>query len=181
MTATVANQQSIDILGHVKLPVIINGEKFWVDFKVVQSLLYDVILGLDFCKRHNVVLDFAKGQLSINKKPVKSRAIEQAFGTCERLLIPAYSEKLVTVKPTHLLEREVFVRVSDALRERTGVHVGSGIIHPNPSNLYQLLVCNLTSELVELPARTILAQAEKSEDYDLDKENNETLLLIPAL
>jgi len=57
----------------------------------------------------------------------------------------------------------------------------SGLLHPRSNNTYTVLLCNLTPELIELPARTLVAQADSSENYktftpEYGTEKDHTLL-----
>ena len=56
------------------------------------------------------------------------------------------------------------MRSSEALKERAEIHAASRILLPNDRNKYQLLICNLTQELVELPAHTIVVQTDNLDD-----------------
>ena len=149
-TVTIANQETIAVLGSVVLPIRIHSKELKINFQIVDSLLYDLILGIEFCNEAKVIIDCEKNELTIQGNVMRANQICQAFGTITRTLIPAYSEKLVVVRSTHRFDHDVFISSTPALKERSGIMTASGLLHPRSENVYTELLCNLTPELIEL-------------------------------
>jgi len=112
---------------------------------------------------------YSSQKLFINGEQVHFIGFNQVLSSLDECELPAYSERLIDVRPNHCLLEPVSIRGSDVLRERAGVVAASGLIEPNDQNRYPVLVCNLTSESITIPVRTIIATAE--EGYEVLESN----------
>ena len=103
---------------------------------VIDKLAYDAILGLQFCKANKVDLFYSSQKLLINGEHVHFIGFNQVFSSLDECELPAYSERLIDVRPNHCLLGPVSIRNSDVLRERAAIIAASGLIEPNDQNRY---------------------------------------------
>ena len=61
-----ANGQTFTAKGVICLPINIKGRQFRVLFHVLDNLSHPVILGADFCRKHQVRIDFATSKVECN-------------------------------------------------------------------------------------------------------------------
>ena len=66
------DDQSIDVLGQTKCNIEI-GNKWFQHTCVVADITNDGLLGVDFMKKHNVVIDFARNQVTCDGKTLQTR------------------------------------------------------------------------------------------------------------
>ena len=65
--AVLANKQCIPVIGQIDLDVMIGGKKFMVNFQVLPSMNYWMILGVDFLHKFQCKLDFKKKCLKLGE------------------------------------------------------------------------------------------------------------------
>jgi len=92
-TAAIANQDTVKISGSLTVTIKINQQEFIVNFLILDALLYDIILGLDFCKQYKVIINCEENQVTINDSPIHSSAVRNALCTTEKVELPAYTER----------------------------------------------------------------------------------------
>ena len=63
-----ASGEPLSIIGHVQTTVQVGSLKVAHDFVVVDSLIYPVILGIDFLQVNEVVLDFTSVSVSVRHR-----------------------------------------------------------------------------------------------------------------
>ena len=192
-----ANNSEVKLHGQVKdLPVTINNVDTTVNPHIMKDLSYDLILGREWCEANGVVIDFSKKKIyflkpqinvdqneSMNQfdSPVnhnlkqenenrqphnKFKANEYAELTT-KISIKPYHEVLVLVKSEQQDSNVVFVKSHEPLIIRFGIFTTKGICHFKNNQAY-IVLANLTSELVTLPAGTVVANLEKFNEKEFE-------------
>ena len=67
LTLRAANSHSLDVLGYVDTEIVINGIPLAICAVVVRELSDDLLLGLNFLRRHNGILNFHDETLHVYK------------------------------------------------------------------------------------------------------------------
>ncbi len=81
-----ANGSSIPILGEVELRFTLDCGEFCHKFFVVNSLSYEVILGLDFLATNNISLDCKNRKLITTAAPINSLEVEKPSSLITEIL-----------------------------------------------------------------------------------------------
>ena len=172
------------------VPVTVNNMKSSVNPHVMSDLSYDLILGREWCEANGVVIDFSKKKIYFLKPQVRNKNLEsmnnmdeqsdhkndedseqieestinehnpQEYAQLEnKISIKPYHEVLLLVKSEQKDSNVLFVKSYDPLVARCGIFVTKGICQFNNSQAY-LVLANLTSKVVTLPAGIIIASLE---------------------
>jgi hypothetical protein len=162
----IADLSNMLVLGRVKLPIAIGSSEYMVQFNVVDTLNYPIILGWDdFIKPNDGIIDATASTLTLRVSKHRSLADNIAYLEEATILSP-YSETVVTVKMRGTgREKTLYVKPFEQLLERMGVAVQPGI-HNNvlfeKEWLTELVIVNLTKNRIELPPLTIVALTEST-------------------
>jgi len=99
--------------------VEINGRQCNVDFCILEGLLHDLILGLQFCTEYRVIINTYTRKITLGLE-------DNSLSLCEDIELPAYSSMKVGVKSKRHLSRIFWINGSKDLAMRFGIHVAAG-------------------------------------------------------
>ena len=85
----VANNSVVGCRGEVQLLILINNKPFLVDFLVLDTLMFHMILGLQFCKENLVVIDTADHAIHFKES-----------GSYSQLDVDTFLDSICAVQPS---------------------------------------------------------------------------------
>ena len=86
---TVANNVKVSITHKVDLSIQIDGIQFKTDFIIMDSLLFDLILGFTFCKTNKLLLDMNNNTIHFCNEEILVLSVDK-----NRIVIPPFSERI---------------------------------------------------------------------------------------
>ena len=144
---SLADNTRITTSGKVSLEINIDNKTFLVDFIIIKSLLFDLILGCRFCRENKVIIDFGDNSISFRESisSIKEQlSYQEIHGYLEnRVTIPAHSELIVDLSISGLKQGAYFVKTQNI----NNAISANGIIEITPeTNLKQIkaVVANTT-------------------------------------
>ena len=159
LAARLADHSLVHSLGKFDASLQIDNHKFSVPVEILPKLSYDLILGMDFCHAHNVVIDCGTKTVQMVAKPVFSSLATAITETT----IPRLSEIMVELKvesPHPLEPRTLLVEAYEPLRERFGVAATRSITTVTSDGVIHVTLANLSNTDVTLPAGSIVSSVE---------------------
>ena len=145
-----ANFSKINVIATTELLLNIGGYTIAHKVKVVENIAFDLILGVDFLKENQVVIDFQAGIMSISddllRVPLRSlRKRRDCVFAIESTYIPAYSEAIISVRcPTFFNNKTIFLEPLPTFQFRTFAVAKAICKCENGKTLCQILNYNAT-------------------------------------
>jgi len=157
---TADNSQMISI-GIVSLPITIQRKSCVVDFVVLPKLSHSVILGLQFCTEHRVIIDTHHRTIRFAEDR------EHLLTLTNTTSIPAFSEiEHVEINTRHKLPKRAWISSAYAVQSRFGIFAARGLIGRKATKIQ---LANLSNEDVVLSAGTVVAIAVNHPNSDWEE------------
>ena len=156
---TVSGEQ-LPVQGKVTLPLIIENAQYSCEAHVIENLGYDFVLGRDFLRQNNAVIDLGGDTLRLQKDDSPSPPVLDS--TCQvrvqsTCVVPPYSEVLVPAKlETSFAHKTGLIEPNVRLGERYNLQGAAVLTVVSPSNLVPFRILNPTSQPVTLYRETNL-------------------------
>jgi hypothetical protein len=170
-----ANKSMMTIIGTAQLPVLIADFIYDVKFQIVQEkMTYDIILGWNGFIKPNEGYINAKSETLTLKKPDQYK--DGIAYLSKAVSLPPFTETFLTVVTNEKCQSpNIMVKLHQNLFSRFGIAAMPGIqssqiLFRDPAaqnctedRTINLILANMTSKAVELPAYTIVATVEPLE------------------
>ena len=160
----VANKSVLTSLGTVILDATLDDHSFQSTFTVMETLSFDVILGMSFLKENRVVIDADEGEIYYKFPPSSLNVTLSSSVT-----IPAHSNITASVFISNPL-KECHVINSHPLCVKHGVYVAHGLVDVSNSK-FTIFLSNLTSEPKQVNSTTIVGFLTPINEYSVSDEN----------
>ena len=190
------------LYGPTEVFLEIGSERIQQTVFVADNLSDDVILGLDFLKQNNCILDFERGSIRIGTEYIAFSEESGAGGGNRfppralrvRVLTPVTvhpgTERLVHCKPVGQKFDSLGIVEAGALN-RAGLVVGRSVVDPHARSV-QILVANVTDKPIRIRAGTTMGTCEpvelipdtqeiQCEDRNRGGRDDETVTGVKAL
>ena len=169
----VADKTPINCNHQVTLSVQLDEHNFEVDFLVLDSLLFDFILGCHFLRQHGFAINFLSNTLELIRSPHDLAIFP--LRVRELTIIPPFSELLVDVQGIITASsNHFFVTQHPSLLPDVGVVVAKGVL-TIPANLRfdhiamtTIIAANVTKREITFMPGSTLCQVEVFEPNDYD-------------
>ena len=150
------------------LPLTIEESVFPIKALLLESLPFDVVLGMDFLKTYNTVIDVPNDKIQLDPEPCNTNRdiYDNNVLLDEDCELPAGCETIVNVKSNNSDGGLSFIKTSEILAERELVYVAKGLVEFKQKKS-QVVIGNLGRQNISLPKGTIIATLElvKDENY----------------
>ena len=160
----VANKTVMSSLGTVNLDASLVDHSFKSSFTVMDSLSFDVILGMSFLKENRVIIDSEEGEIFYKQAPEHMNV--KLYTT---VTIPAYSSIVAQASICNPLA-EPYVINCHPLCTRHGLYVAQGVLNTTETN-FNIFLTNISDSPQEVTASTIIAFLTPGEDYTVSDEH----------
>ena len=151
-----ANNTELNVVGETTVPMYINEECYHVSTLIVNTpMLYPVILGMNFLKENECIINIGSGSMHIQSPQLQDMAY-----LSENIVVPPFSECAVAVNiVSSVSNKTISVERYDPLLVRFGVSIMPGIVElsADPGHPCMLVIANLTSQEVTLERLTKVA------------------------
>ena len=144
----VANKTLLNSLGTATLDANLDGHLFNSKFTILESLSFDVILGMSFLKENRVIIDAEDGEIYF-----KTHLPQFQAKLSKTIEIPAHSNVFVTADSTILDNGTYVLNNTSTLGIKHGIYAGQGLVDINKSQL-NVFLSNLTDKTKTIQART---------------------------
>lgn len=162
----VANKTVLTSLGSVHLNALLEDHPIDSNFTVMETLSFDVILGMTFLREHRVIIDAEEGDI-IYKPPPETLNVRLN----EELIVPAHSSVLANVTIPAALYDSYLLSSEPKCSSRYGVYVNHGLVEA-PSKIFNIYITNLSSTNQCLPKMTCVANLSNSSEISGTHELN---------
>ena len=181
----VANNSVVSCHGEITLPISIDNKMFSVNFLVLDTLLFSMILGFQYCKLNQVVIDASEGaihfknhcgyyQLSLDAPVDPSLCC-----LVESLTIPAFSERLVDIRVPFKTDGTYLFTKESSLLPSEGLGVADGIVQFR-NGIGVVAIANLSGKAVKTRAGLLVGRVgvfyEDEFIIDDPKQEDESVL-----
>ena len=177
----VANSKVLVCNKSVVLPLTIHGRTFPATFLIVDSLLFDVIIGCKFLIKHAAVIDLGHMRLKLRsptslcimadtaaQKLMRQQHLNNLM-TTETIIIPPLSEILV---PTMGCVKEAGTYIAEPRHDLTpiGVFAARGILEAKTRGKSAQLIglANFTTESITIPKDVVICSLTRFDEKDYD-------------
>ena len=177
----VANNSVVGCRGEVKVLILIDDKTFLVNFLVLDTLMFHMILGLQFCKENLVVIDTADSSIHFKDSGSYSQVDVDTFidstlcCTTELVSIPAFSERLVDMKVSKETNGIYLLTRNSSLLGDQGLGVADGIVEfKNGHGIVAL--ANLSAKNVQVKPGLVVGRVKlfNENEYEIDVDVDET-------
>ncbi len=146
--------------GRVLLRISIGGFIFVVPFVILENISFDAVLGMEFLKRSQAIIDADDNSLYF-----KSNETVHPLHLSAATTIPAFTSIPVEADfPASSLNQTRVIINYGHLIQKHGICIGKGPIKCVNSTMC-ILLTNITSFPVDLPAKIIIGQLTDFDDY----------------
>ena len=176
MTLMTANQEKMQVTEQVQVKLEIANKSFMQDAAVVKDFSYNVLLGNDFLKKSNAVIDFNKSKMILDDEKdevdvvVEQEKQDNLFITIqENEILPPRSEIILLIDSGCLVKNKSFIFEPDVnLMQKQGILIAKCLVH----EVYQvpIRICNLSNTPITLFAKTRLGCLEEVNEILLNEE-----------
>ena len=158
----------LQTVGYTNMDLAIAGGKFPSEVIVVDSLMTEGILGVDFLKKHRCNVDLEEGRLILDNGKFSTALLNKVEDTrqtrdvfvVDNIQIPAYSElEIDAVTPQGVGDGGVWLMENKPKRQQTAM-VARSLVSPC-NNKVVARVLNTTGETIVLYQGTKIAELEK--------------------
>jgi predicted aspartyl protease len=124
----------VNSYGQVNSFISIQGKRVKENFVIMEKLAYDMIIGYDFCKKHNLIIDTKTTQLHFDTDPpsdyrqLLNKGKVHLLTLLTKYDIPAFSETIIDVKVKTASHGKFLLNSLAHLTMRYGVAVAKGVI-----------------------------------------------------
>lgn len=156
------------ILGKIKIPLLISGIQICSEFFVLNELHHSVILGMDFLTTHKVSIDLDAGKIDIKDRVLSASLIttKAGFARVDRATcVPANSEIDLNVKISRRKNNEIVLLEPVSYLQSQNIGGAKCLVKVHKGKAF-MRVMNPTPQDIELPANRIVASI-----CDIDKNN----------
>lgn len=162
---TIANKSTVSGLGKVILNTEINGRRICFEAIVLADLPFNIVLGLNFCKAHDVQLNPKDNCVHFGEPP------EQKIFLTQALTIKPYHE-VAYVAQLRVNNCNILISKDRDFTENTGLYVANGIARVSNRGKCRFVLANLTAETVKVPIGTALPKYifYKEDDWFIAEE-----------
>ena len=149
---TLANNQSIEIIGTTRVKINVPKGKHWIQVYVLTQTSHPLILGTNYLLTHKIVLNFSDMEINYKNFGVKSQ---------RRILIPPSSEMVVfgKVKGQILYGTQGICTSSDYLN-KIGILAAKAVVTVNDKKLVPVRLLNATNKQIVIPKGKLLSKLE---------------------
>ena len=168
VNVTLGDNKEIQCRFKVVLPLEIEGNILSTDALILSDLPFDVIIGMSFLKRNNVLIHPATKSLVIDS----DYGLNDSTSFFERnsflylnenIFIPPCSEMIVETKCNNINIRKAFARNYKPLTERACIFSAKGLIE-NSGGVIPIVLGNLSNKSCSLPRGTIVSLLEYTDN-----------------
>ena len=162
----VANKTVLKSIGSVHLDINLEENTFDTKFTVMETLSFDVILGMSFLKQNRVVIDAEEGTINF-KDDIKD---EQAKlnNTIE---IPGHSSVFVSASVPETLSGLHILNNSPHLGLKYGVYGAQGLVDISDSHI-SIFLSNLTDTSKTIMAQTCIGFLSPYHNYNIVEDHS---------
>jgi predicted aspartyl protease len=162
----VANKTVLSSVGNAKLDINLEDNTFNTKFTVMESLSFDVILGMQFLKENRVVIDAEEGSILFkdftpNLKVTLNDTIE----------IPAHSSIFVSASIPEPINQTFILNNSPYLGLKYGVYGAQGLVNPSNTEL-TVFLSNLTDTPKIVVAQTCIGFLSPQDNYSIVEDHS---------
>ena len=179
VAAKLADQTLVRSVGRVELPLKMEGRVFHVKVEILPHLSHDLILGMEFCQQHRLVIDCGARKIKFSINAAFESLIELTTPVCIPPLCEIMVEtKVVSHEPINA-ERTLLVEAWEPIRERFGVSASRCVATMTSKGTVTVTLANLSQQEVLLPQNTIVGAVEDFNENAqvLEEPDTATLLL----
>ena len=154
--ATTVSGAALAILGVTYVRAKIGKKMYKIRFQVIEGLAQDLVLGIDFLKQHDAIVQLGKNSLLL--RPIKLQVSQDT-------IIPAKCEAIVMVEPSKKVPKGL-VGIAQSAKNTVNLGiVGSRILTkmPAPRNAIPYKVLNVTENDVKLFHKACVANFQPLE------------------
>lgn len=167
---TIANGTTMSGRGRVMLTLEIQSRTFDIQAVVLDGLNFELVLGLNFCKKHQVVLDTGENTIKFGEPAPSTIKFKDA----------------IRIQPYHQINYIASVSVKNCVilvtknvpfTEDTGVYLSNGIYPVSKRGKCRLRLANLTDQVVSIRPETVFANFMifKEDEWEQPEEINSFL------
>ena len=134
-------------------------------------MLFDCIIGCEFCRDHDAVINLKTNRVRFTDKHHKDIELSAS----DEVTIPACSERLIDVKGCVPSGKTYFATTKDLLFENRGLKIAKGLIasedkrgHIEKEREYVLVIANMTSCAVKINKGTPLCLLKEIDDKEVE-------------
>ena len=146
----VANGSQVPIEGLITVPLLIDDDTYEVELNIVSKLPFNIVLGMDFCKKYAANIDTSKGTLTL-KRSFECEETPRIV-LASNITIPPLCEKIVPIRYINNRKGTYFVSASPYLLSRYGISVAKGIMDTRNS---KITVANFTNQVYASEAKML--------------------------
>ena len=162
----VANKTVLSSIGSVKLDINLEENTFNTKFNIMESLSFDVILGMSFLKENRVLIDAEEGNIHFK---AFSPTLKAKLNTT--IEIPAHSSMVVTASIPETLKQIHILNNTPYLGLKYGVYVAQGVIDPFSSE-FNVFLSNLTDTSKTVVAQTCIGFLVPHENFNIVQDQS---------
>ena len=163
----IANGQTVEAPGIAHLPLGIDDTQFEVPL-VIADIAVPVILGMDFIRKQNGIIDSNNNEVILNGVHYKCHDYEMKshifrVTVAEDIEIPANSEMIIPGKIDGMHSQTAVIECNGRLPEEYGVLVARGLVKTSV-DVIPIRTANLTNDDTKLYKGTVIASGQPVEN-----------------
>ena len=164
-----ADKTCVQSLGRVTLTFLILNRELDVTLSILKDLSFNVILGMNFLKNNEVVIDADESSIYFKDScPNQSESSSNTLTLLRDICIPAFSQTFIDVKVAKpCLETQV-VNNSNSMNIQKGLYLARGCIE---AEFIQVLIANSNEKPSYLKKLEVVGYLEPLSLYDVHDEN----------
>ena len=139
-------------LGHAKFPLTING-KTVVQRLIVAEVEVPLVVGFDFMREHNCVLDMGKGTITFQGEEISCNTpnfVRVTSPVCkvfvqDTVVVPPCSEMMITgtISDKEMCDSDLLIEPGDSKLHSKGILLAKALVHPKNDEI-PMRVINLS-------------------------------------
>jgi hypothetical protein len=184
----VADNSLVGCRGEITLPISIDNKTFLVNFLVLDTLLFHMILGFQYCKVNKIVIDVAertihfKDEFGYYQVPLDVQMDPNLCCLLEDVTIPAFSERLVDIQVPEVTNGAYLFTKESSLLPNEGLSVADGIMSFK-NGIGVVAMANLSGKEVKVKAGLMVGNVSSfnEQDYIVDEASRENESVLASV
>ena len=157
----VANNSTLDVTHEGTLSLSIDKRIIKTNFVIMDSLLYELILGYEFCRANNVIIDLHQSTISFSETNSYLIMVNE-----ERVIVPPYSERIL--ESSCNINCDGIYEFSNCNQPIQNVILANGIIELRASRPnHKVIVANLSKQAKVLKRGDVIGLVKPVQTDDI--------------
>jgi hypothetical protein len=174
----VADNSTIGCRGEVSLPLVLDNIPFYVKFIVLDTLMFHMILGFNFCKTNKIIID--SEEAAIYFKPDSIHIGSSSCCSMHDIVLPAFSEQLIDIRVPRGIDGQYWFNKEARLLVDEGISIANGILDLNRGRTF-VAVANLTPKKIKLKSGIVLGSLSSFQETDFEIKDGQTNYTVASI